>query len=98
MLKLACPPMCRMSHRSRVRGTLLVFNQAWSYCQVWRLRITKPDDHASSFYARIWGRRRCRAGPGLGGFFVNEVLKMTKGEPGCLPQSLRQAARSLVEP
>ena len=31
-----------------------------------------------------------RARPGLGGFFVNEVLKITKGEPGCLPHSLRQ--------
>ena len=66
--------------------------------QVGRLRITKPDDHVPSFNARIWSGRRCHSRPGLGRFFVNEVLKIAKGEPGGLADSLRHAACPHVDP
>ena len=94
-LEARVSPWCRRVAPSRRTGAL---NLDRRDNQVGRLRITKPDDHAPSFYAGVWAGGRCSSRPRLGGFFVNEVLKITKGEPGGLAGSLGHAACSLVEP
>ena len=92
---VGCPTLSRVG---RTVHSLRVLNEERSDCQMWCLRITKPDDDATGFDARIRSGRSCHARPGLGGLLVDEVLKIAKGAPGCLPHPLRQAARSFVEP